>query len=325
MLPRTSLIPEPVTAVTPPAASEEGPLKRLTPAEALLKRLKPEFNQEYEQLKQEYQQLVSQPANPESQARQEQILSRIDEIATNKEYRKPIFEKKPNDLAIEKEGLALADQLEKLGDTASADGLRTNLENLGGFTQEQKLKYYKDKLLEAQQKAGVAEEMPKEKLGLIDYMGDEEKKDFKRLQEFVNKPTYYKKLNREVQAGEDVRAAVDKSNEYLQKITDRINEIGYKAIGQDRNAPKEIEDLRTKLSQIAGSTNRLIKDEETIVKELKTKNWQNKPQSKIKTLKTLNQDYADVDQLLGTEAAKPKTTEVVQEPAEEELPKFSQA
>jgi hypothetical protein len=177
VLPRTSLIPEPVTAVTPPAASEEGPLKRLTPAEALLKRLKPEFNQEYEQLKQEYQQLVSQPANPESQARQEQILSRIDEIATNKEYRKPIFEKKPNDLAIEKEGLALADQLEKLGDTASADGLRTNLENLGGFTQEQKLKYYKDKLLEAQQKAGVAEEMPKEKLGLIESAKTKTKKE----------------------------------------------------------------------------------------------------------------------------------------------------
>ena len=310
-----------VTGVTPPAPAdvpEEGPLKRLTPAEAAIKRLKPEFQEEFLALKEEAKQIIAkqkelvdqgEDEDPSLDIRLEEIKKRADEFYNDKQYRKPLFEKAPNDPAIEKEALALADELEKVGDTASSNGLRTNLSNKGGYTDPKKLDYYKGKLLEAQQKVGVAEEMPKETVSMANYMGLGYETDAKRVDEFLNKPTYYKKLNKKVQASQEVRDIFAKSNEYLQKITDRINELGYTANGQENDAPKEVKDLRIKLSQIAGSTNRLIKEDEGIIKELKLKGYEKRPQQRQKSLNILAKDFAEVDSLIGkkVEEEKPKT------------------
>ena len=208
----------------------------------------------------------------------------------------------PNDPAIEAEGLAIADELERLGDKQFAEGMRANIERSGGFTTPGKLDYYKQRLVEAQQKAGQAEEMPAETFNIESYLPSSNRSEIKRFNQYVP------------QASEPVQQMVAKSNEYLQKLTDKINSLGYKVLDINSTAPQELQKLRQKVSNIAGSTFAYAKNAEHIDKNNRFAN----PDKFERIAQDLENDFAEVDQLLATEAAKPKATEVVQEPVQVE-------
>jgi GNAT superfamily N-acetyltransferase len=289
---------------------EKGPLKPLTPAEAAIKRLKPEFQKEYFTLKEEADQIIAKQKELISQGeaedsslniRLEEINKRFDAFYNDKQYRKALIEKLPNDPVIEKEALALADELEKVGDTVSSDGLRRNLANMGGYTDPKKLDYYKGKLLEAQQKAGVAEEMPKETYSLDNYVRSGNKTEVKRFNEFLPK------------ASAEVQDLVAKSNGYLQAIADVINSKGYKVTDILGSAPPgEMREFRDLLSGIAGSAFSYVKNAEHIAKN----NRFASPEKLAKIVKTLENDFVNADKLLGKKVEEEKPKQQTQEMAE---------
>ena len=214
--------------------------------------------------------------------------------------KKSLIKKLPNDPAIEAEGLAIADEIEKLGNKQFAEGARSNIQNSGGFTTPEKLDFYKEKLVEAKQKAGEAEVMPKETFNIDNYLPSGNKAEVKRFKDFLPN------------APDEVKALAAKSNQYLQKLTDKINNLGYKVIDVDPRAPAEAIELKNKISGIAGSTFRYVKDAEHIAKNNRFAD----PEKMAKTAETLANDFIEADRLLGVEAAKPQASEVVQEPVQ---------
>ncbi len=216
------------------------------------------------------------------------------------------FTKIPNDPAIEAQAIAIADEIDKLGDKNFASGFRSRIEKFGNFTKPEDLDFYKTKLLEAQQKAGTTQEMPKETFGIDKYLTNH-KADKKRFEEFIPN------------APQEVKAVVDKSNQYLQALADKINSLGYKVLDISSGSPQELVQFKNKLSEIAGSTNIFVRNAEHIAKN----NRFASPEKMAGILKTLENDFAVADQMLGKEVTQP--TEVVQEPVQEELPRNSQA
>lgn len=293
----------PTAPAAPAEPVEKGPLKGLTPAEAAIQRLKPEFQKEYFTLKDEANQilvkqkeLIDQGEGEDSSLaiRLEEIQNRFDEFYKDKQYRKAAIEKLPNDPIIEEQALALADELEKIGDTASSNGLRINVSNMGGYTDPKKLDYYKGKLLEAQQKAGVAEEMPKETFSLENYIRSENKTEVKRFNEFLPK------------APTKVQDLVAKSNNYLQAITNQVNSKGYKLSDISGSVDfGEMRDLRNLLSGIAGSSFLYVKNAEHIAKQNRFAN----PEKLAKIEQELINDFAKADQMLGAAPAATSTEE----------------
>lgn len=232
--------------------------------------------------------------------------------------KKPLLpEKKPNDPAIEAEGMALADELKSLGDDASANGLRSNLERFGGYTEPKQLQYYKDKLLEAQQKAGKAPEMPKETFNtrnfILNYKADKD-----RFEKFLPK------------APQQVQDTIAKSDQYIQALTDKINAAGYKVTDVNPTSPQELIKLRRMISGIGGTSFRYLLDAQHVARNNRYAN----PEKVAQAEKQLAKDFAKVDQLLGAaptpveevtptpEEMAPKATEVVTEPTAE-TPKFA--
>lgn len=215
---------------------------------------------------------------------------------------KPVLTKKPNDPAIEAEAVAIADELEKLGQKDFAIGFRSKIEKDGGLTKPEDLNFYRSKLLEAQQKAGTADQMPKEAFNIDNYMPTSNKAEIKRFKDFLPN------------APEEVKTVVDTSNKYLQDLTDKINSLGYKVLDVDARAPQEVQELKRKISGIAGSTFSFAKNAEHIAKENRFAN----PEKLARIKQDLDKDFADADQLLGVEAVAPQPTEVVQEPAQVE-------
>ena len=209
--------------------------------------------------------------------------------------KKPIFTKSPNDPAIEAEGLAIADEIEKLGNKQFAEGMRGSIKNLGGFTNSEKLDFYKQKLLEAQQKAGTANEKVQETFNIDNYLPTSNKAEIKRFKDFLPN------------APEDVKATFQKSNQYLQDLTDKINELGYKVLDVDPRAPAEVRNLKSIIDGIAGSTFRYAKDAEHIAKN----NRFASPENMAKTANTLANDFAEADKLLGTSVEEPKKVDTV--------------
>jgi hypothetical protein len=294
--------PEAAAPVTPPPAPpEEGPLKGLTPVEAAIKRLKPEFQEEYFSLRDEGRQIIAKQKELADQGededaslsiRLEEILSRVDELNSDKQYRKAVFEKKPNDPAIEKEALALADELEKAGDAVSSDGLRTNLSNFGGYTDLKKLDYYKGKLLEAQQKVGKAPEMPQETFNTRNFIGGY-KADKARFEKFLPN------------APQQVKDMIAKSDQYLQALTDKINAAGYKVGDINPTAPQELQNIKRKISNIGGSTFSYFKNAEHIAKQNRFAN----PKKLAKIEEDLAKDFVEADKLLGKKVEEPEIKE----------------
>jgi hypothetical protein len=209
--------------------------------------------------------------------------------------KKTLFEKKPNDPAIEAEALKLADQIAQAGNNLISDAFKNRIEKTGGFTNDNQLDFYRQKLLETQQKAGTAGEKVQETFNIENYLPTSNKAELKRFKEFLPN------------APEDVKTTIEKSNQYLQNLTNKINELGYKVLDVDPRAPAEVRELKSKISGIAGSTFRYAKDAEHIARNNRFAN----PEKMAKTAQTLEQDFAEADQLLGVESVKPKIEEIV--------------
>jgi hypothetical protein len=93
---------------------------------------------------------------------------------------------------------------------------------------------------------------------------------------------------------------VDIADEYIQKLTDAINDAGYKVMDVGASSPSAVRKLKDKMSEIAGSMTRLLKEQEHLDKQDKFAN-ENKY---LATIKVLTQDFKDVDTMVGEKDSK---------------------
>ena len=91
---------------------------------------------------------------------------------------------------------------------------------------------------------------------------------------------------------------IKKSEEYIQKLSDRLTELGFKFSDINRTSPKELQELTDKMSQIAGSTTLTMKKLEAIDKNYKRAN----PAKQQQIAAVLEKDFAEVDALLEQQA-----------------------
>jgi hypothetical protein len=91
---------------------------------------------------------------------------------------------------------------------------------------------------------------------------------------------------------------IKKSEEYIQKLSDRLAELGFKFSDINRTSPKELQELTDKMSQIAGSTTLTMKKLEAIDKNYKRAN----PAKQQQIAAVLEKDFAEVDALLEQQA-----------------------
>ena len=199
---------------------------------------------------------------------------------------KKTLTKRPNDPALETEARSIADQIEQAGDPKLADVIRSSIDKMGGLTDTKKIDFWKQKLTDIQQQANTIPERPQETWDMEKIHkegGGAKQEDLRRVVKFL--PT----------APQEVQDQIAKSNQYLQEIADKINEAGYKLTDVKSTAPSEVQDLRTKFSQISGSTTRYLKDAEHIARNNRYAN----PESLAKTKILLDQDYTDADRMLG--------------------------
>jgi Mg2+ and Co2+ transporter CorA len=99
---------------------------------------------------------------------------------------------------------------------------------------------------------------------------------------------------------------VQKAEEYLQKLSDKLGEFGVSFTDIDRTSPKELQNIKDKMSQIAGSTTLTMKKLEAIDKKYKRAN----PAQQKEIADLLTKDFEEADALLGApkvEAAPAKT------------------
>jgi ribosomal protein S18 acetylase RimI-like enzyme len=199
---------------------------------------------------------------------------------------KKTLTKRPNDPALEAEARSIADQIEQAGDPKLADVIRSSIDKMGGLNDTKKIDFWKQKLTDIQQQANTIPERPQETWDMEKIHkegGGARQEDLRRVVKFL--PT----------APQEVQDQIAKSNQYLQEIADKINEAGYKLTDVKSTAPSEVQDLRTKFSQISGSTTRYLKDAEHIARNNRYAN----PESLAKTKILLDQDYTDADRMLG--------------------------
>lgn len=91
---------------------------------------------------------------------------------------------------------------------------------------------------------------------------------------------------------------IKKSEEYIQKLSDKLAELGFKFSDINRTSPKELQELKDKMSQIAGSTTLTMKKLEAIDKNYKRAN----PAQQKQIAAILEKDFAEVDTLLEQQA-----------------------
>lgn len=243
------------------------------------------------------------------------------------EAKKPLITPRETPPELASEAETIAKQIEDVGQKGFADGMRGAIK-LGKIQKPEDLNFYRDRLLAYQQQAGKAGEPVTEEFNIRSFL-DNYKADKDRFDKFLPN------------APQSVQDQVSKSDQYIQALAKKINDAGYKVTDINPAAPKELRDLREKISQIGGSTYRYLLDAQHIARQNKYAN----PEKLARTEKGLSQVYADADQLLGAaptpkeaepeavaptpEEMAPKATEVVtEEPTaevEEELPKFSKA
>lgn len=97
-------------------------------------------------------------------------------------------------------------------------------------------------------------------------------------------------------APEEVQNTVAQSNKYIQDLTDKINSLGYKVEDIKSSSPLHVQELKSKMSQIAGSTSSYLKNAEHIVKGNRFAN----PEKLAGIQDTLSSDFAKADELLAT-------------------------
>jgi hypothetical protein len=179
----------------------------------------------------------------------------------------------------EVEVMDLADQIEAAGQPGFATSMRINVKD--GKMKDQVPPFYKQRLKDfrAQQKVGT-----------------EPVSETKSMEDFAE--GYERDVERLRQAkglfATETSDMLDRSNEYIQKLTDRLNRLGYKMMDVSTNSPINLQNIRTKMSEIAGSTSRLLKQSEAL-----EKGYARADEEKYRqVVDQLLQDYADADDLL---------------------------
>lgn len=153
---------------------------------------------------------------------------------------------------LELQAMDIADRIESYGEQNFADGLRSAIRD-GRIKTDKNLDFYRQREQEYAARVGRAEEAVSEKLSMADFMEGFEN-DQKRLREanelFATKTS----------------DLLDKTNEYLQELVDVVNRRGYKFLDIDTTSPFDVQDVRRKISQIAGSMNLVLKQTEAFRK-----------------------------------------------------------
>jgi hypothetical protein len=182
---------------------------------------------------------------------------------------------------FERELMEIADKVESYGEKAAASGMRSAVKT-GRIKADKDLEFYRKREQEYAARAGKAKEKIKEEYNLEKFSEGYDR-DLKRLAQakglFATETT----------------ELVQMADEYIQKLTDAINEKGYKVLDVNTASPKELVNFIKKMSDIAGSVTRLLKEQEHLDKRDKFAN-ENKY---LATIKVLTQDFKDVDTMVG--------------------------
>lgn len=188
------------------------------------------------------------------------------------------------------EVLDMADEIEAAGEAGFAKGMRMNVLNRRPINQEG-MDFYRSRRDEYVSRTGAIKSPIKENFNIEAFV-EGYNRDKKRLE---SQKDFF---------GTETSEIVEKANDYIKRLAGKINDAGYKVADVNSFAPQEVQQYRTKISQIAGSTMQLMKQNEAIAKDYKRAD-QEKYQ---KTVDLLNQDFAEVDQLLGEEPQYSKAT-----------------
>jgi hypothetical protein len=188
------------------------------------------------------------------------------------------------------EVLDMADEIETAGEAGFANAMRMAVLNRRPIDQ-QGMDFYRSRRDEYVSRTGAIKSPIKEKFDIETFV-EGYARDKKRLE---SQTDFF---------GTETSEIVEKSNDYIKRLAGRINDAGYKVADVNSLAPKEVQEYRRKISNIAGSTMQLMKQNEAIAKDYKRAD-----QARYqKTVDELNQDFAEVDQLLGEEPQYAKAT-----------------
>jgi Large polyvalent protein associated domain 38 len=178
------------------------------------------------------------------------------------------------------EVLDLADKIETAGEAGFANSMRQNVLRKNPLTL-QNMDFYRSRAKEFLSRAGAEKSPINENLDINAFVEGFEK-DKARLRDQTD---FF---------GTKTSKTVAKSNDYIKRLAQVINDAGYKVSEINSGAPKYLQELKTKISQIAGSTTRLMKEQEALDKGYKRADIE----KHSKTLKTLEQDFKEADALL---------------------------
>lgn len=195
------------------------------------------------------------------------------------------------------EVMDMADQIEAAGEPGFATAMRSNVAN--NRIDEKALTFYRERLQQYLAQQGQATGPVTEEFDINKYVEGFDK-DQGRLRD---QNDFF---------GTKTSSTVAKSNDYIKRLAKAINDAGFKFEDVNATSPMEVQQYKRKMSQIAGSTMRLMKEQEALDKGYKRADIEKHG----KTLDTLEKDFAEVDEMLGeapqaskaTMEGKPKAT-----------------
>ena len=178
------------------------------------------------------------------------------------------------------EVLNLADKIEESGEAGFANSMRQNVRRKNPLT-PQNMDFYRNQAEQFISRTGKVKSPIKEDFDINTFVEGFDR-DKARL---ASQTDFF---------GTKTSTTVQKSNYYIKKLAEKINQAGYKVIEINSTTPKYLQELKTKISQIAGSTTRLMKEQEALDKDYKRADVEKHQ----KTLDLLEQDFAEADALL---------------------------
>ena len=155
----------------------------------------------------------------------------------------------PNFSNEHKEVYDLAQQAKELGNSGAkgangfADGMIGNiLKNVS--VGKDRIDFFKEKINDFKAQVGTKGSAPVSETRNLDILFSEYPLDKKRLEKFGNNP--------------EVKPVVDQANHYLQKLTNAINEKGFRINDVDNYSPKDVKELNSIYKKIHAGISRLL-------------------------------------------------------------------
>ena len=187
------------------------------------------------------------------------------------------------------EVMDMADQIEAAGQAGFATAMRSNVAS--GSINQQNLNFYRERLQQYLSQKGQARSPINENIDFETFVEGFER-DENRLRDQAD---FF---------GTKTSEIVAKSNDYIKRLAKVINDAGYKVAEINSTTPTNLQEIRKKIGQIAGSTNRLMKEQEAL-----DKSYQRADIGKYnKSVETLEKDFIEADELLGEAPQASKAT-----------------